>query len=67
MTEEPKPTRVPSTLSQKMETDSTEAFYLRQIAEQLKSIRSMLTFFTAIVVLAIILQAFALISPIFVP
>jgi hypothetical protein len=67
MSEQPEPTSVPPAPPQKIETGLTEVDYLRQIAEHLKSIRSMLSFFTAIVVLAIILQACALISPMFVP
>jgi hypothetical protein len=64
MNEGPEPTPTPR---QKLKTGLTEMEYLRQITEHLKSIRSMLSFFTAIVVLAIILQACALISPMIVP
>ena len=40
----------------------TDSEYLRQIAERLKSIRTMLSFFTALAILAIVLQACSVLS-----
>ena len=62
MNEEPKPTAVPPEPPQRVQSPLTEVEYLRQIADHLKSIRSMLGFFTAIVILAFVLQACGVIS-----
>jgi hypothetical protein len=56
MNEPQKPTLAPAPKT------LTEVDYLRQIAEYLKSIRSMLNFFTIIIVLAIVLQACSVLS-----
>jgi len=56
MNEQPKPIPVPPAPPQKVQTALTEVDYLRQIAEHLKSIRAMLSFFTVILIVAIILQ-----------
>ena len=67
MNEQPKPIPVSPAPPQKVQTALTEADYLRQIAEHLKSIRSMLSFFTFIIILAIILQFGAVIAPVLGP
>ena len=58
MDEQPKPIPVPPAPRQNVQTALTEVEYLRQIAEHLKSIRGMLSFFTVILVVTIILQIF---------
>jgi hypothetical protein len=63
MNEEPKPTAVPPAPPQNVQTPLTEVEYLRQIAGHLKSIRAMLSFFTFIIVLVIILQIFGIFAP----
>jgi hypothetical protein len=58
MDEGPKPIPVPPAAP-----PDTEVEYLRQIADHLKSIRAMLSFFTFIIVLALILQIFGIVAP----
>ena len=58
MNEGPKPIPIPPAAPR-----DTEAEYLRQIADHLKSIRAMLSFFTFIIVLVIILQIFGIFAP----
>jgi hypothetical protein len=62
MDEQPRPIPVSPASRQNVQTALTEVEYLRQIAEHLKSIRAMLGFFTAIIIVVFVLQACGVIS-----
>ena len=51
MNEQSEPIPVPPAPPQNLPTALTEVDYLRQIAEHLRSIRAMLSFFTLIIIL----------------
>lgn len=63
MNEQPQPIPVPPAPPQNAPSIPTEVEYLRQIADHLRSIRAMLSFFTLIIILAIILQVLSGIAP----